>query len=107
VAWADYTCQIGFAEPGDPFEIIDRILAIGEWQATLELALRGRLEHDRAKSALGVERTWWSVGPTGTWSFTAHLKLDAGVAWRRGDLGVPGPSVFGDVVAHLGVVFSR
>jgi len=107
VAWADYTREIGFAEPGDPFEIIDRILLVGEWQATPQITLRGRLEHDRAKSALGVDRTWWSVGPTATWSFSAHLKVDAGVAWRTGELGVPGPSVFTDVIAHAGVVLSR
>ncbi|HXX93693.1 MAG TPA: hypothetical protein VEN81_08660 [Planctomycetota bacterium] len=107
VLWADYTREIGFAEPGDPFEVIDRAVLIGEWQATPKVSLRARLERDDAKSALGVEHTWWSLGPTATWAFSGHIKADLGVTYRRGELSGAGQDTFSDVVGHLGVVFTR
>ena len=107
VLWGDYTRQAGFAGPGDPFEIIDRWVAIMEWQATPLVDVRGRLQYDRIHSALGLHRSYLSLGPSATLSFTSQLHLDAGVTWRRGELGTPGEGVFNDVVAHAGLVFSR
>ena len=107
VLFSDYTRQAGFAEPGDPFEIIDRWVTIAEWQATPVLDLRGRVQFDRVHSALGLRRTYVSMGPSAGFSFTGHVRLDAGVTWRHGDLGTPGESVFSDVIAHAGLVISR
>jgi len=107
VLWTDYTRQIGFGGPGDPFEIIDRWLALAEWQASSRVTVRGRIQYDRAHSALGLRRNYWSLGPSGTYAVSAFLQLEAGLAWRHGDLGIPGDSIYSDVIAHAGVVLTR
>ena len=107
VVWGDYKRQAGFAGPGDPFQIINRWVAAAEWQATPKLQVRGRLQHDHVDTALGIERTYWSLGPSIDYAFSPELHLDAGATWRRGDLGAPGDSVFDDVILHVGLVLTR
>lgn len=107
VLWGDYTRQIGFSGPQDPFEIIDRWLALAEWQATPQLTVRGRIQYDRVHTALGQQRSYWSLGPALTYAWSGFLKFEAGLTWRTGDLGIPGDSVFTDFILHAGFVLTR
>jgi hypothetical protein len=107
VVWTDYTRQIGFAGPGDPFQVVDRATAIAEWEVAPEFRLRGRIQYDRVHSALGLRRTFWSAGPGATYAFTPYFRVDAGVTLRVGNLDLPGDSAFSDVIAQVGFVFTR
>ncbi len=101
----DYTRLIGFAGGQDPFQVVNRLLGILEYQASPEVSVRGRVQFDRVDSALGVDRDYVSVGGSASYRPVEYLTLDGGVTWRTGQVTgqVVAKQEFDDTIFHLGV----
>jgi hypothetical protein len=103
--WGDYLRMITWAGGRDPFQVVNRWVGIVEWQYTDQIGLRARGQYDRADTALGLERTFWSASAGGTYRFREGVVLDVGITWRAGEVrDVPGGDDFDGMIFHAGLV---
>ena len=70
--------------------------------------LHGRFQYDRADSALGVRREFYSAGVSASSRLHAYLVLDGGVTWRWGKTSgaVAQDETFSDAIFHVGVALT-
>jgi hypothetical protein len=81
----DYNRSFAFAGAGDPYQRVDRVLALLDWELFETVSIHARLQLDHAKGALGVVRNYYAAGATATFKVSAWLAIDAGVTFRDGD----------------------
>ncbi len=103
---AEYSRQFTFAGAGDPYQRVDRALAILDMDLTEQIGLKGRFQWDHASTALGTDRNYLSAGGSAWWKPVAWMLIDAGITFRQGD--AENEDVFLDteydnVIFHFGV----
>ena len=84
-ATAEYSRQFTFAGAGDPYQRVDRILAILDLDVNTQIGFKLRGQYDHASTALSVERNYMSGSASGWVKPIAWMILDAGVTFRSGD----------------------
>jgi hypothetical protein len=104
-ASAGYVRVMGFTGGIDPFQIVNRVYAFLDVEATEELKLHARFQFERVDSALGVERDYASLGARATYRWTDNLITDAGVTYRFGGVSgnVANSLDYDDVILQIGV----
>lgn len=100
-----YHRQITFAGGIDPFNIVNRFVAIGEYAATEQLDLRGRIQFDDSHSSLGVERDFVYLGASADYTVIEQLILSLGVTYRSGEVEEANLD-WDDVVLTAGAAYS-
>ncbi|HEX7900643.1 MAG TPA: hypothetical protein VF950_22965 [Planctomycetota bacterium] len=105
-ASAEYSRQFTFAGAGDPYQRVDRVLAIVDMELTEQVGLKARFQWDHASTALSTERTYLSVGGGAWFKPVAWMIIDAGVTMRSGDaenedIGLD--TEYDNVIFHVGL----
>lgn len=106
---AEYSRQFTFAGAGDPYQRIDRALAILDAELTPEVGLKGRFQYDHASSALSMERDYWSAGASAWWKPIAWMIVDAGITARAGSSENQAGTIdteYDNMIFHVGLAAS-
>jgi hypothetical protein len=103
-----YTRDLGFLGGQDPYQFVDSILLLADYQAMEQVVLQANIQASVAKSALAVHRTYTSAGLIATWKPLAHVVIDGGVTGRFGDVTgqVTTDVHYTDLIVQLGVALS-
>jgi hypothetical protein len=103
---AEYSRQFTFAGAGDPYQRVDRALAMLEWELTPDIGTKARFQYDHAMTALGTERVYMSVSGGAWFKPTAWMIIDAGVTFRSGDAENTDTGLdteYDNVIVHVGL----
>lgn len=109
----DFTRQFTFGDvlSGEPFLIVNRVLALLAIEASPAITFRGRAQFDLLEAPeTEVERTYISVGGSVEVRPAEWMILDAGVTFRTGEVEVDGTTVDGfdydNLIIHAGVALT-
>lgn len=104
-ASASYTRNIGFAGGQDPYQVVDQFLALMEYQAMEHVTVNARAQASFIRTALGVERSYYSIAAFANWKVVEHVIVDGGVTFRFGHVAgdVSTTVDYNDVVLQVGV----
>jgi hypothetical protein len=105
VVTADYTRQFGFGGGGEPFVVVNRFVALLEYQPSEEWTWLLRGQYDFLDGALGSEREWFSFGTSLKWQGHPQVYLDGGATLRILSNGGSSPDFEADdFILHFGIV---
>lgn len=106
--YGDYSRVLAFSAMPEPYQVVNRVIALAEYEATAEVRLRVRAQWDHADGALGIEREWASAGAAVQWQSHPQVFFDAGVQFRWGGVdGAPADYDYEDAIVHLGIVVTN
>ncbi len=106
--FADYSRQFTFAIGTDPFQLVNRGIASGEWNVTDEVRLLGRVQYDWVETPSGLEREYASTGASVRWRSHEQVFFDIGATFRWSDVsGGPADFDYEDWVFHFGVLITN
>ncbi|KAF0240389.1 MAG: hypothetical protein FD180_4954 [Planctomycetota bacterium] len=102
--FADYTRRFGFAGFGDPYQQVDRVVLIGEWEMLEGLKLRARGQYDHVRPSIYPVHSFWKVSLGLSYQIIENLTVDGGVIYRGGDTrGVKGDD-YDNWIFYVGAV---
>jgi len=102
--WGDYGRDIGFSSASAPFQVADRLITRGEYEASERVKVTGRVQYDRVHPSTGDNRTYWSLGAGALYDAYKNIVVDGGLTWRSGDL--DSGDDYSNLIFHLGAVAS-
>ncbi len=103
----DLVRQFTFAGGADPYQVVNRVLFLANFEANAYVSFRARFQYDHADTATGVERDYAHVGGSVTIKPIAYALLDAGVSFRTGETDTGAASMeFDNVIFHAGAALT-
>jgi hypothetical protein len=92
---------------GDPFQLVNSAVIIGQLEMSEGFTLRARAQYDRSESALKQNRDYLNGNVGASYKIGSHWLIDgsAGYRWGKTDSG-PAETKFNDVLFQLGVAFT-
>lgn len=103
-----YSRDMTFLGLVDPFQIVDSVVAMAEYQATEQITMLARAQLNLANSSTGVHRNYTSLSLRATYRPIDHMVIDAGVTARFGGTSgdVANDTNYTDFVLQLGLGLS-
>ncbi len=106
--YGNYSRQIVFGAAPEPYQLLNRFVALAEYEASADVRLRLRAQWDHADGALGIEREWASTGASVQWQSHPQVYFDVGAQLRWGSAdGAPADYDYEDAIVHVGIVVTN